>query len=136
MPRLTEPLTLTFNYGISYDEWPVIPVRFSSQGINTIVVLCLVDSGASGVLLPTEIASELGLDLPSPTVSVTGVAGTGHGSLYNLSANLLETDGQDFPVDMVFLPELPVAILGRSPFFERYNVGFQHSGRNLYFNLI
>lgn len=61
MPRLPAPLTLSFSYVVGYSELPLIPVIFAQRGSPGVPVLCLVDSGASGVILPSELADELGV---------------------------------------------------------------------------
>jgi predicted aspartyl protease len=113
----------------------LIPVIFTSQNSSVVTVLCLVDSGATGVLLPSELADELGLVLETPSIPVVGVTGVGYGWVHPLTATLPELDGLTLSVEAVFLPQLPVALLGRSPLFQRVDIAFQHVQGNLYFNL-
>jgi hypothetical protein len=108
---------------------------FTSQNSSVVTVLCLVDSGATGVLLPSELADELGLVLEIPSPPIVGVTGVGHGWVHPLMATLPDLDGLTFSIEAVFLPRLPVALVGRSPVFQRVDVAFQHTQGNLYFNL-
>ena len=126
------PETLTFDYVVAYSDLPLVPVRFSNQTSPRVTVLCLLDSGASGVLLPAELADSLELTLEEPSVPVIGVSGVSQGWVHSVTASLLDVDILDFRVDAVFLAGLPVALLGRSPFFEVLDIAFRHRQSSLY----
>jgi predicted aspartyl protease len=82
MPRLPSPVTLSFNYAVAYAELPVMPVMFTYHDSPGITVLCLVDSGASGIMLPSELADELGISLGTPSATIVGVTGVGQGWIH------------------------------------------------------
>ena len=132
MPRLPNPQNLSFNYVANYSEAPLLPVIFSHRDNQGLPVLCLVDSGASGVVLPMELAEHLGVRLATPSRSVIGVSGITQGWVQALTATFPDLDNLSFPVEAIFLPELPIALMGRDPFFQRLHVAFQHSRRDVY----
>jgi len=135
MPRLPSPVTLSFNYAVPYTDLLVTPVMFTYHDSPGIAVLCLVDSGASGIMLPSELADELGISLGTPSGTIIGVTGVGQGWVHPLTATFPELDGLTFSVEAVFLAQLPIALVGRAPLFEQVDVVFQHRRGNLYFNL-
>jgi len=134
MPRLPTPVTLSFSYEVDYSELPLIPVMFTYRDSPGITVLCLVDSGSSDIMLPSELANELGVVLEAPSGPIVGVTGVGQGWLHPLTATFLELDNFTLSVQAIFLPQLPVVLIGRSPFFQRLDVAFQHRRGKLYFN--
>ena len=133
MPRLRVPERLLFEYVVNYDDRPMVPIVFQHQSRSSITVLCLVDSGASGVLLPSELAGQLGVALEVPSSPVIGVTGVGQGWIQTLSATVPDLDDHSFAVDAVFLPELPIALVGREPFFRGLDVAFRHPQGIMYF---
>ncbi len=44
----------------------------------------------------------------------------------------VDLDNLSFSLEAIFLPELPIALMGRDPFFQDLHVAFQHSRRNFY----
>ena len=134
MPRLPVPQTISFEFQVEYGETPTIPVVFSHQNGPTLRVVCLVDSGASGVMLPSELAEELGLTLETRSGPVVGATGVGQGWVHALTAKFPDLDDLSFSVEALFLPELPIALIGRDPFFQRMVVAFHHGQGSLYFN--
>jgi len=133
MPRLLEPLALPFGYVMNYDDVPVVPVMFSQQNQPGIPVMCLIDSGASAVMLPSELASPLGITLEAPTRTVIGVTGSAQGWVHQLNATFPDLDDLTLDLEVVFLPQLPIALIGREPFFQRVDVAFRHAQGNVYF---
>jgi predicted aspartyl protease len=136
MPRLPVPQTLSFDYVVDYAEVPVVPVVFSHQNRTGVAVLCLVDSGASGILLPSELAGQLGVSLDVPSRPVIGVTGVGRGWVQMLRATLPDLDDLAFTVEVVSLPQLPIALIGREPLFQRLDVAFRHSQGRAYFEAV
>ena len=133
MPRLPEPIALSFEYLVEYSDLPMVPVIFSREGEFEVLVLCLLDSGATGILLPSELADELGISLEDHSLTVIGVTGSAQGWSHQLTATLPEVDGFSFVAETVFLTGLPVALLGRSPAFDLLDVAFQHRNSMVYF---
>lgn len=135
MPKLSVPVTIAFDYVVAYEDLPLVPVRFSNEGQLGVTVLCLLDSGASGVLLPAELAAELGVVLETQSGPIIGINGVSQGWVHPVTASLLDVDSLDFQVDAVFLEHLPVALLGRSPLFEALDIAFRHREGSLFFAL-
>ena len=136
MPRLPEPTALSFEYLVEYSDLPILPVIFSREGSYQVFVLCLIDSGASGILLPSELAAQLGISLEDPSVTVIGVTGSTQGWSHPLTATLPEVDGFSFVAEAVFVPGLPDALLGRSPAFNLLDIAFQHRHSRVYFQMV
>ena len=88
----------------------------------------------SGVTLPSELAEELGLTLETRSGPVVGATGVGQGWVHALTARFPDLDDLSFSVEALFLPELPIALIGRDPFFQRMVVAFHHGQGSLYFN--
>jgi predicted aspartyl protease len=133
MPSLPVPQTISFDYVVDYAEVPLIPVVFSHQNRPGVPVLCLVDSGASGILLPSELADQLGVSLDVPSRPVIGVTGVGQGWVQMLRATLPDVEDLAFTVEVVFLPQLPIALTGREPFFQHVDIAFRHPQDSMYF---
>ena len=125
---------LRFDYAVDYSGLPMMPVAFSQEGGTRSYALCLIDSGASGILLPSEFASELGISLEDPSLTIIGVTGTAQGWSYPLVVSLPEIDGHTFVTDVVFLADLPVALLGRNPAFDLLDIAFQQRNSRILFN--
>jgi predicted aspartyl protease len=88
--------------------------------------VCLVDTGADFLELPTGAATAVGLSLASGTrVPVSTAAGT-HVTMTKLTGVSVEVEGTRVTVDVLFNPHGRQLLLGRQALFAAFSdVGFQ-----------
>ena len=118
--------------GFEFD--PIVPVIFTNpkNGWN-VEMFCLVDSGASVIILDEKFANKLRLDLLSgkerilEVIQEVPIVGYSHKLFMHL-----KDDPRDFEVDCVFVPGLKMnGLLGQKGFFDNYRVLFEGYNQRL-----
>jgi hypothetical protein len=118
--------------GFEFD--PIVPVIFTNpnNGWN-VEVFCLVDSGASVIILDEKFAKKLHVDLRAgkertlEVIQEIPVVGYSHKILMRL-----KDDPHEFEVDCVFVPGLKTdGLLGQKGFFDNYLVVFEGYNQRL-----
>lgn len=123
---------MKFRYDTRYTEHgfemvPRISVVFQNpQNKREIPIFCLVDSGASDILITTEIALVLGMKVEQGEPRIYGgIGGEVKGYVHNISIRVMN-DNHEFTVACGVLP-LPAydGLLGQHGFFDNYKVVFE-----------
>ncbi|MEK7532405.1 MAG: retropepsin-like aspartic protease [Patescibacteria group bacterium] len=123
---------MKFRYDTRYTEHgfemvPRIPVVFKNpRNGREIPIFCLVDSGASDILITTEIALALGIEAKQGKPRMYGgVGGEVKGYVHTLAMKVMN-DKNEFTIECGVLP-LPAydGLLGQRGFFDNYKVTFE-----------
>lgn len=135
MPRSIR-FTERFRYEIADggNPPPLVRAEISIDGSHQIAVPLIVDSGAAGLLLPSEIAPYLGIDLSSAEeVPVGGVAGAGTGRKspvrLHVRVGRLACRCNAVFITSAMLPDC--GLLGREDWFHNFEVAFRHKLREI-----
>ena len=124
-PRATD-------YGMEHD--PIVSVTFVNLGNNkSINVDCLVDSGADDILLHSEFAKILELDVENGEERLyQGIGGKPiKAFLFRLKMQI-KGDSSSYMVRCAFMPDLKRAgLLGQKGFFDNYKVVFERAKKRL-----
>jgi len=116
-----------------YFKYPVIPVKFDSNGKDTPFIDALLDSGGDFIVIPMPIAQYLGLKLKK-----AGAVDTAGGAtmLYKAVLNMVigKKDNsytyKDIEIHVSGRNDIPV-LLGRHPIFEDYEIIFKKKQNQL-----
>ena len=123
---------MQFRYDTRYtgDEFEMVPwvpiiFRNPANGLK-IPVFCLVDSGATEILINAQIATALGIDVTKGKPrEYAGIGGVATGYQHRISLKLMR-DTQEFVVDCgVLTVPLYDGLLGQKGFFDNYKVIFE-----------
>lgn len=123
---------MKFRYDTRYTEHglemvPRVPVVFQNPlNKREIPIFCLVDSGASDVLITTEIALALGIEIEQGDLRIYGgIGGKVKGYVHRINIQLMN-DTRRFSITCGVLP-LPAydGLLGQRGFFDNYKVIFE-----------
>ncbi len=123
---------MQFRYDIRYagdrfEMVPRIPVVFrNAKNGRELPIFCLIDSGASEILINTEIAQALGIDVERGEPRIYGgIGGTVTGYQHTIKMQVMG-DKKEFIVICGVLP-LPAydGLLGQRGFFDNYKVVFE-----------
>jgi len=108
---------------------PMLWVRCSYQHQTTPSLPAIVDSGSPYCLFRTEVANFLHIDLvKAPKGSIGGVISDVHDDLFFHRMRLQIENNWTIDIMAAFMKKLSVpAILGRTGFFDRFQVTFDHS---------
>jgi len=113
--------------GSGFEMAPRMPILFRNpaNGLE-IPVFCLVDSGASEILINAQIATALGINVTSGEPrEYAGIGGVVTGYQHRISLKLMG-DAQEFAVECGVLPvPLYDGLLGQKGFFDNYKVIFE-----------
>lgn len=116
-----------------YFKYPVIPVKFFSNGKDTPFIDALLDSGGDFIVIPMPIAQYLGLKLKKAgAVDTAGGATMLYKSILNMiigGKNISHTY-KDIEIHVSARNDIPV-LLGRHPIFEDYEIIFQKRNNKL-----
>jgi predicted aspartyl protease len=110
-----------------YVRYPVIPVKFNSDGKETPFIDALLDSGGDFIVIPMPIARYLGLALEKAG-SVDTAGGTT--SIFKANLNMVIGSKKKFvtynnlEIHVSERNDIPV-LLGRNPIFEDYEIIFK-----------
>ena len=114
------------DYGITQE--PRVPVIFTNPVTGNFVLLfCLVDSGASDIILNAQFAPLLGIDLTAaPSQEYQGI-GEEPFQAYKHRINIrLQAASEAFTVSCTFMPDLRIdCILGQNGFFDTHKIVFE-----------
>ena len=109
-------------YGIKYS--PEIKVILKYRR-NIVDLYALVDSGADICIFPSKVGDDLGLNVksvkPEKSIGVGGRKIKIPTYIHNLKLIVL---GREFRIRCGFIDELPIPLLGRNCFFNRFIVTF------------
>ena len=117
----------TAPFEFEYKDYPLIPIKFYSNGRETPVIDALLDSGGDFIVIPKAIATYLGLKLVN--AGVVDTAG-GETNLYKSSVTMVIHDKDNkFTYDELEIHvsdrnDIPV-LLGRKPIFEDHDITFK-----------
>lgn len=123
---------MKFRYDTRYTEHgfemvPRLPVVFRNpKNGREIPIFCLVDSGASDILITNEIALALGLEVEKGELRVYGgIGGVVKGYMHTINMRVMN-DTHEFTVVCGLLP-LPAydGLLGQRGFFDNYKIVFE-----------
>lgn len=123
---------MQFRYDIRYagdrfEMVPRIPVVFRNmQNGRELPIFCLIDSGASDILINTEIAQALGIDVEGGKPRMYGgIGGTVTGYEHTIKMHVMGNK-EEFTVICGVLP-LPAydGLLGQRGFFDNYKAVFE-----------
>ena len=123
---------MKFRYDTRYTEHgfemaPRVPVVFQNPlNKREIPIFCLVDSGASEILIAIEVALALGIDIERGEPRIYGgIGGEIKGYVHAITMRLMN-DRHEFAVECGVLP-LPAydGLLGQRGFFDHYKVTFE-----------
>ena len=118
-PRITA-------YGVTQE--PRVPVIFThpKRG-NFIVLFCLVDSGASDIILNAQFAALLGIGLTAAVAQEYQGIGDAPFTAYKHQITLcVQGASAAFTVPCAFMPDLRIdGILGQSGFFDTHKIVFE-----------
>ena len=118
--------------GIEYD--PTVDVVFTNpKNGASVEARCLIDSGASSIVLNGEFAEVLGIDLRTGKEhkfqGIKGDPAVGYDHLLNMR---LKQDTNEFLVECSLVPELKTTgLLGQKGFFENYRVVFERAKKRI-----
>lgn len=117
---------------VKYEDTPYLQVRFQYGG-EQFDLDCVVDSGASDCVFPVDLADVLGIDLSCAPDKEYGAVGGGKliGKLHTIDMQVAGLDDKWTTVLAGFLENEDTPILGRSGFFENYEVTFRHFDQNM-----
>jgi len=115
------------HFVFDYDTYPIVPIKFRSNGRKTPAIEALLDSGGDFIVIPMPIASYLELDL-SQSCDVETAGGTT--SLYEAKVDMI-IGNKDYyniynqkQIHVSARDDIPV-LLGRNPLFEDYEITFK-----------
>jgi Aspartyl protease len=103
------------------------PSRLTYTAPNFVLLFCLVDSGASDIILNAQFASLLGIDLTAaPSQEYQGI-GDEPFQAYKHRINIrLQAASEAFTVSCAFMPDLRIdCILGQNGFFDTHKIVFE-----------
>lgn len=110
-----------------YNDYPLIPIKFLSNGRETPVIDALLDSGGDFIVIPHAIAKYLGLKLiKAGFVDTAGGETTLSRSFVNM---VIQDKGKKYTYENLEIHvssrnDLPV-LLGRKPIFEDHEIIFR-----------
>ena len=132
-------MSLKFTYKkIDYDDGsflvPKIPVVLESE--RQLIVMGLVDSGATHAFIPRKIADVLGLKYnSSKRINVTGIGSRLEGLETTMKITILGERGKKYeatvPVTVLDDPDVDEIILGRKGLFNLFKVSFHENEKYL-----
>jgi hypothetical protein len=110
---------------------PMLWIRCSFELKAVPPILAVVDSGSPYCLFRTDVADFLQIDLTNaPTCPIGGVIGGPKDTLYFHRIRVQVENNWTFEVMGGFMKKLSVpAILGRSGFFDKFLITFDHTSR-------
>ncbi len=116
-----------------YLKYPVVQVKFFSNGKETPFIDALLDSGGDFIVIPMPIAKYLGLKLKKAgDVDTAG----GVAKLYKAFINMTignqtnQINYNDLEIHVSGRSDIPV-LLGRKPIFEDYEITFKNKTNEL-----
>ena len=121
-----------------YRDFPLIPIKFSSNGKETPIIDALLDSGGDFIVIPCAIAKYLGLKLKKAgNVDTAGGETTLNKSYVNMVINNEEKEFKydDLEIHVSDRNDIPV-LLGRKPIFEDYEIIFKKYENQLILNRV
>jgi predicted aspartyl protease len=117
----------TIPFEFEYKDYPLVPIRFFSNGRETPLIDALLDSGGDFIVIPKAIATYLGLKLVNAgSVDTAG----GEINLYKSSVTMvIHNKDKEFTYDGLEIhvssrDDIPV-LLGRKPIFEDHDIIFK-----------
>ena len=117
----------TVPFEFEYKDYPLVPIKFFSNGRETPVIDALLDSGGDFIVIPKAIATYLGLKLVN--AGFVDTAG-GETNLYKSSVTMvIRNNDKEFTYDGLEIhisgrDDIPV-LLGRKPIFEDHDIIFK-----------
>ena len=124
---------MTAPFEFEYKDYPLIPIKFFSEGRETPLIDALLDSGGDFIVIPKAIATYLGLKLVN--AGFVDTAG-GEANLYKSSVTMIIYDKdqnltyKDLEIHISARNDIPV-LLGRKPIFEDHNIIFKKHDNKL-----
>jgi len=118
-PRITD-------YGVTQE--PRVPVIFTNPKTgNFILLFCLVDSGASDIILNAQFAPLLGIDLAAAASQEYQGIGDEPFAAYKHPVTIrVQSASAGFTVPCAFMPDLRIdGILGQNGFFDTHKILFE-----------
>ncbi len=121
------------SYTFEYNDYPLIPIKFTFNGRETPMIDALLDSGGDFIVIPQAIAVYLGLKLEQ-----AGCVDTAAGET-NLCRALVDLTFYDkhqkftysnLEIHVSDRNDIPV-LLGRKPIFEDYEITFKKHSNQL-----
>ena len=119
-------------FEFEYNDYPLIPIKFSYNGRETPIIDALLDSGGDFIVIPNAIAKYLNLECTK--AGCVDTAG-GETTLSKASVNMAIHDKDKFytyenlEIHVSDRNDLPV-LLGRKPIFEDHEIIFKkHDNR-------
>jgi hypothetical protein len=116
-----------------YQRYPIVPVKFFFQNMETPFIDALLDSGGDFIVIPMPIASYLGLKLKKAgTVDTAG----GVTSLYKATLSMVmgskenSVNYNNILIHVSARNDIPV-LIGRHPIFEDFEIIFKNSKKQL-----
>lgn len=125
MPELT--------FVFDYHRYPIVPVKFSYNDVDTPIIDALLDSGGDFIVIPMPIAKYLGLKLKKAgSVDTAGGTTTLFKSNLNMTMGKKEhnTSYNNLEIHVSARGDIPV-LLGRKPIFEDYEITFKKTENHL-----
>ena len=110
-----------------YKDYPLIPIKFYSNGRETPVIDALLDSGGDFIVVPNAIAKYLGLELyKAGFVDTAGGEATLSKSFVNMVMNDKDKKFtyENLEIHVSDRNDIPV-LLGRKPIFEDHEIVFK-----------
>jgi Aspartyl protease len=94
---------------------------------NFVLLFCLVDSGASNIILNAQFAPLLGIDLTAATAQEYQGVGEEPFRAYKHQVTIrLQAAAEAFTVPCAFMPDLRIdCILGQNGFFDTHKIVFE-----------
>ena len=120
-------------FTFEYYKYPVVPVKFTHNDVDTPFIDALLDSGGDFIVIPMPIARYLKLDLKRAG-SVDTAGGTT--SLFKANLNMTIGNNENFviynniEIHVSDRDDIPV-LLGRHPIFEDYEITFKKQKNQL-----
>ncbi len=114
-------------FEFEYKDYPLIPIKFFSNGRETPVIDALLDSGGDFIVIPKAIATYLGLKLVN--AGFVDTAG-GETNLYKSSVTMVINNEdrkftyKELEIHVSDRNDIPV-LLGRKPIFEDHDIIFK-----------
>ena len=128
----------TAPFEFEYKDYPLIPIKFFSNGRETPLIDALLDSGGDFIVIPKAIATYLELNLVN--AGVVDTAG-GETNLYkSLVTMVIHNNDKEFTYKELEIHvsdrnDIPV-LLGRKPIFEDHDIIFKKHENKLILNHI
>ena len=114
-------------FQFKYRDYPLIPIKFQSNGRETPLIDALLDSGGDFIVIPNAIAKYLDLQLSNAS-DVDTAGGTTQLSCATVNMTIVEKHNnytyKDLEIHVSDRNDLPV-LLGRSPIFEDHEITFK-----------